>query len=64
MASQAELEARLDFDEELPPLDTAALAAQIGALGQQLQVCAQSVAIDWRTRMPKSQGSATSTSNC
>lgn len=35
---QAELEARLDFDEELPPLDTAALSQRIGALGQQVQV--------------------------
>ena len=36
---QAELEARLDFDEELPPLDTAAFSQRIGTLGQQVQVC-------------------------
>lgn len=39
MMPQAELEARLDFDEELPPLDTKALGERIGALGQQVQVC-------------------------
>lgn len=38
-AVQAEFEARLDFDEELPPLDTVALSRRIGTLGQQVQVC-------------------------
>lgn len=38
MLSQAELEARLDFDEDLPPLDADALGCQIGALRRQVQV--------------------------
>ena len=36
---QAELEARLDFDEDLPALDAAALASRIAVLAQQVQAC-------------------------
>lgn len=44
----AEVEARLDFDEDLPPLDSSALAAHIATLAATIQVAACGVAVPFK----------------